>query len=109
MSAETDRIAFLEQQLALAVTHLRAKDATEEQCAKKFEALYAGRFAELQAATEMMKRDHKDAEKRLGDYARRYALIRQYMVRIRALDILSNGDHLDYLLDKIFKDTQAAA
>jgi multidrug resistance efflux pump len=99
MSAE--RVAFLEQQLALAVAHLREKDATEEACAVKFEALYAERYATLQKAHEQVKQQYKAAEKAMGEYARRYALIRQHMVRVKALDVLANGNLLDHMLDKI--------
>lgn len=107
MSAE--RIAFLEQQLALAVAHLREKDATEEACARKFEALYAERFATLQKEHKQAQQHYKDAEKAMGEYARRYALIRQHMVRVRTLDILARGDYLDHLLDKVSKEGQRAA
>lgn len=109
MSTETDRIAFLEGQLALAVAHLRTKDATEEACAAKFETLYAERFAQLQTSSEATKKSYKEAERTLGEYARRYTLIRQHMVRVRTLDILANGDYLDHLLDKILEAGQRAA
>lgn len=99
---DQERIAFLEGQLALAITHLREKDATEEACAKRFEALYAERFAAAKDALE-------DAKRQFAAAASRYALIRQHMVRVRKLDILASGPHLDYLLDKILKEGQSAA
>lgn len=109
MDSKDERIAFLEQQLAGAVMHLRQKDASEDACIARLEAFYKERFDGLQAERDRIRESYQESIKQLGLYAMRYDLVRQYTVRIRELDILCRGLALDHELDKLIERTRRQA
>lgn len=98
--ARVNDVEFLRGQLAVALAHLATKDATETEVAKRFEGLYSERFDLQKQEMERFKKSWTEELEKCRQYALRYALLRTFLVRVKLLDLLSTGEHLDYLLDK---------
>lgn len=93
------RIAFLEHQLAGVFSFLAQKDATEAACIKRYEGLYATRYAAMREQHERKMKQLKGLGERLITNAHRYEFLRQHQVQIWKLGIAAQGDKLDSLLD----------
>lgn len=95
-----ERIAFLEQQLAGAVTFLRQKDATEEACVARLEAQYAQGYAEHERKVQAKIKRIEAMGKRILANSNRYELLRAHMVQVWKLGIAASGENLDTVLDE---------
>jgi hypothetical protein len=95
------RIAFLEKQLEGATTFLAQKDATEAECAARYQKLFEERTLEYQRFFQQGAKEIGAEVERIILLAKRYLLLRNHMVRCRHLDILARGEALDRALDAI--------
>lgn len=107
-----ERIVFLEQQLAGAITHLRVSQEN-----------HAALLAQMSGHEDRLKlvyrqkRDRDEAINKqlrlsvahLAQAAARYAFIRQHQVQIWKLGIAAEGDALDKLIDAKLEQQPTAA
>lgn len=98
-----ERIDFLEQQLSAAVAHLRAKDATEEACTSRLNAIAKQAAVEADEKNKRLRSRLKVIETELSASANRYSIIRENQVQVWKLGIAATGAQLDELLDRIIE------
>lgn len=101
-----DQIVFLQQQLAAAISILRAYEQTESNRSAKYRNLCEERKKDFEVRTAKVEERFNRLTSQVLVNATRYALLRSHQVQIWKLGIAATGEQLDKALDEQIKRAQ---